>query len=126
MRLPLAVTALVASVLTAGAAFAQDPATDGQYRADLMTLITSVSGGTCPATLMGDEVLAKCEESIDQIGAALGGLGPVDMVTLSEATGEGADRVESYEVTFQSGDTLVWSLGKRGEDGRYAAVSVHG
>lgn len=125
MRLTLSLAAFAAAAALAGAASAQDPAIDGEYRADLIKIIEVAADSRCDAELMGDEVLARCEEQVNQIGPALASLGPIDMITLSSAEGEGADKVESYDVTFQSGQTLVWNIGDK-RDGKYNSVSVSG
>ncbi|MBX9575074.1 MAG: hypothetical protein K2X07_05495 [Caulobacteraceae bacterium] len=125
MRLTLSFAAFAAAAALAGAASAQDPATDGEYRADLIKIIEVAADSRCDADLMGETVLSRCEEQVDQIGPALASLGSIEMITLQDSSGEGTTKVETYDVTFQSGQTLVWTIGDK-VDGKYESVGVSG
>lgn len=125
MRLTLSLAVFAAAAALAGAAAAQDPATDGEYRADLIRIIEGAADSRCTPDLMAETVLSRCEEQIGQIGPALATLGPIDMITLSASEGEGAEKVETYDVTFGGGQTLAWTIGDKSE-GKYASVGVSG
>ena len=118
MRLPLALAALSAALLTAGAAAAQDPATAGEYRAPLTRMLTETTQGICPADVMANDLLAACESQISQMAPALQSLGGSE--------GEGADKVERYEVTYDAGPVLTWFIGHRGEDGKFSSAGTGG
>lgn len=132
MRLSLMMATVVAGVALAGAANAQDPhagheaaPAEGQYSASLTRLITSAADSECPADLMAAELLSACNEQIGSIGPALQSLGPIrDMVFVS-AEGEGTERVETYEVFFESGPMLTWGIGGY-TDGKFTVAFVSG
>ena len=104
MRLSLMMATVVAGVALAGAANAQDPhagheaapAQDGQYSASLTRMITATADGECPADLMAADLLAACNE-----------------------------RVETYEVFFESGPMLTWGIGGY-TDGKFTVAFVSG
>ncbi len=129
MRLPIAFAALAlpvmaAAVLTAGAASAQDASTDGEYRAALTRMLVQTAQGECPADVMADGLLEACNSQIDQMAPALAQLGGIASMKLIAVEGEGADRIERYEVTYDAGPTLIWFIGTRGADGRFASAGT--
>lgn len=124
MRLPIALAALSAALLTAGAAAAQDPSTDGEYRAALTRMLTETSQGICPADVMADGLLEACESQIAQMAPALQSLGAITGMTLIDADGEGEARYETYEVMYAAGPTLTWRIGERGADGRFSGAGT--
>lgn len=126
MRLPLALAALSAALLTAGAAAAQDPATAGEYRAPLTRMLTETTQGICPADVMANDLLAACESQISQMAPALQSLGGIVSMNLVGSEGEGADKVERYEVTYDAGPVLTWFIGHRGEDGKFSSAGTGG
>jgi len=124
MRLPIAFLALSAAVLTAGAAAAQDPAKDGEYRAALTKMLTETAQGVCPADVMADGLLEACESQVAQMAPALQSLGGIASMTLVDVQGEGAAKVERYDVSYDAGPTLTWFIGERGADGRFNAAGT--
>ncbi|MBU1324436.1 MAG: hypothetical protein KJ676_04275 [Alphaproteobacteria bacterium] len=124
MRLPIALAALTAAVLTAGAASAQDPATDGEYRAALTKMLTETTQGVCPADVMADSLLEACEGQVAQMAPALQSLGGIVSMNFIGAEGEGADKIERYEITYDAGPTLTWFIGSRGADGRFSSAGT--
>lgn len=116
--------ALAAALLTAGAAAAQDPSTDGEYRAALTRMLVETTQGVCPADVMADGLLEACEGQITQMAPALQSLGGISSMVLVSAEGEGAAKVERYEVTYDAGPTLVWFIGDRGADGRFSSAGT--
>jgi hypothetical protein len=125
MRLPATLAALAAAAFMAGAAQAQDPATDGQYRAALVRVIADATDGVCPAEILNAELLAACEEQAPQMAPALASLGPVQSILFQGAEGEGDERVELYEVTFAGGQVLTWGIGGL-VDGKYSTMFARG
>jgi len=126
MRLPLAPAALAAALLVAGAASAQDPSKDGEYRAALTKMLTETTQGVCPADVMADDLLEACQSQIDQMAPALASLGGIASMNLVGVEGEGAARIERYEVTYDAGPTLTWFIGGRGADGRFSSAGTGG
>jgi hypothetical protein len=124
MRLPIAFAALTAAVLTAGAAAAQDPAKDGEYRAALTKMLTETAQGVCPADVMADDLLEACESQVAQMAPALQSLGGIASMTLVDVQGEGAAKIERYDVSYDAGPTLTWFIGNRGADGRFSAAGT--
>jgi len=133
MRLSLMMATVVAGVALAGAANAQDahagheaqPAQDGQYSASLTRMITSAADSECPADLMAEGLLAACNEQIGEMGPALQSLGPISDMAFVSAEGEGAERVETYEVFYESGQMLTWGIGGY-TDGKFSIAFVTG
>ncbi|MBO9501418.1 hypothetical protein [Brevundimonas sp. A19_0] len=125
MRLKMMMATVVAGLALAGAAQAQDAATDGEYRASLGRMITSTADGECPADLMAADLLAACNDQVDQIGPALQSLGPVKDMSFVSAEGEGESRVETYDVFFESGQMLTWGIGGY-VDGKFTIAFVSG
>jgi hypothetical protein len=125
MRLPTALAALAAAAFMAGAAHAQDPATDGQYRATLARVIVDAAQGVCPAEIMASELLAACEEQASQMAPAISSLGPVESMAFISAEGEGSERLELYEVTFASGQVLTFGIGGL-VDGKFSTMFARG
>lgn len=133
MRLSLMMATVVAGVALAGAANAQDPhagheaapAQDGQYSASLTRMITATADGECPADLMAADLLAACNDQIGSIGPALQSLGPIRDMAFVSAEGEGTERVETYEVFFESGPMLTWGIGGY-TDGKFTVAFVSG
>lgn len=123
MRL-LALAAFTAAVLTAGTAAAQDPSKDGEYRAALTRMITETAQGTCPADVMADGLHQACEEQIGRMASMFQTLGDMTSMNLVAVEGEGAARVETYEVTYEAGQTLSWSIGGRQADGKFAQAGA--
>lgn len=120
----LALIAFAAAALTAGAASAQDPAKDGEYRVALTKMLTETAQGVCPTDVMADDLLQACESQIGQMGPALASLGDVTSMNLVEVNGEGAAKVEHYEVAYDAGPTLTWFIGGRGADGRFSSAGT--
>lgn len=124
MRLPLTLTAFTAALLTAGTAAAQDPSTDGEYRAALTRMLTETTQGVCPADVMADGLLEACEGQVAQMAPALQSLGGIVSMNFIGAEGEGAEKIELYEVTYDAGPTLTWFIGTRGADGRFSSAGT--
>jgi hypothetical protein len=124
MRLHLALATLTAAVLTAGTAAAQDPATDGEYRVALTKMLTETTQGVCPADVMADDLLEACEGQVAQMAPALQSLGGIVSMNFIGAEGEGAGKIERYEVTYDAGPTLTWFIGDRGADGRFTSAGT--
>jgi len=84
-------------------------------------MITETAGGTCPADLMADGLLAACQEQIVEMSAGLASLGEIETMTYvrTEETPEGP--VELYAVTFSAGVTLNWGIGQF-KDGKFQAA----
>lgn len=133
MRLSLMMATVVAGMALAGAAHAQEAHAgheahapqEGQYSASLTRLITSAADGECPADLMAADLLSACNEQIASIGPALQSLGPIRDMAFVSAEGEGAARVETYEVFFESGQMLTWGIGGY-TDGKFTVAFVSG
>ena len=121
MRLTLAFAAALS--LTAAAAHAQ-PA--GEYALDLSRMITETAGGTCPADLMGAQLLSACQAQIAGMQAGLSSLGAVESVTFVQADDMPQGKVETYRVRFAGGQEMNWSIGMKGTDGKYETAFTRG
>lgn len=109
----------------AAAALAAFPvlARDGQYAAGLTRMLTEAAAGRCPADVMGEDLLAACNEQIAGMAPAMASLGAIETTTFVRAEEAGGDRYEVYSVAFASGRTLIWRIGGLRE-GRFAAAGT--
>lgn len=107
MRIRLIIAAATAAAALAAPAFAED----GEYRAALQRMITETASGTCPADIMGDQLLAACRQQLPQMSAGLASLGPVESISFVRAEDRPDGRVEIYAVRFAGGQTLNWGIG---------------
>jgi hypothetical protein len=123
MRLIAALSALAAAGLLAGAAHAQDPSTDGRYRADLIKVMDGLAAGECPEDVMQGELLEACQTQFSSVTAALQMLGEPMSLDYVRTEGEGTEAVEVYQTGYAMGVTLTWGIGGV-EDGRYTTLSV--
>lgn len=123
IRATLATAALVAALLTAGAAAAQDPSKDGEYRGSLVKVMDALAAGDCDADIMTGDLLAACDTDLAPVTSALQMLGAPTDVLFLRAEGEGSERIELYEVHYSVGQILTWGLGGL-EDGRFTQLSV--
>lgn len=87
-------------------------AEQGKYNSALKEMLSGTASGTCPADLMGDQLLAACKEQLPRMQPELAALGPVKTMKFLSAVGQGDQRVESYDVTFAKGATTKWQIGK--------------
>lgn len=117
MRLSTTIIAALAAVLAAAPAAADE----GRYAASLKAMLTQTAAGTCPADLMGDQLLAACREQLPNMQPGLAAAGAVTAVEFVSANGEGTDRVETYTVRFAKGSASVWAIGKF-RDGKYQSA----
>ena len=123
MRFITALSALTAAVVLAGAAQAQDPATSGDYRADLVKVMDGLAVGECPEDVMKGELLTACEEQMSSVTDALAMLGEPSEISYVRTDGEGSEKVEIYQSSYPMGVTLTWGIGGV-EDGRYTKMFV--
>jgi hypothetical protein len=124
MRVTMMMAAVAATAMLAGAAQAQT-ATDGRYQAALETMITETTQGHCPAEVMGDQLLAACNQQVAAMSAGLQSLGPVVSVTFLGAEDLADGRLERYAVVFSGGQTLNWAIGGEA-DGKFNNAFVGG
>lgn len=120
----VALAAFASAALLAGAAHAQDPATDGEYRGALVKVMDALAAGDCDADVMTGDLLAVCDTELAPVTSALQMLGSPTDVLFVRAEGEGTERIEIYEVHYAVGQVLTWGLGGV-EDGRFAQLSVN-
>ena len=101
-------TSALAALLTLAtpALAAQD-----SYAGALRTMLTQTAAGTCPADLMGEQLLGACTAQIANMRGALAAMGPVTDMKLVKAEGEGEARIETYQVTFTNGRVMNWNIG---------------
>ncbi|HEV2081626.1 MAG TPA: hypothetical protein VGR32_04140 [Brevundimonas sp.] len=125
MRTPAAAVALAAALFGAGAAAAQDPATDGQFRVPLQSIITGLAEGTCDPAHLAPDFVPLCEEQLWEVGQALQMFGAITEMRLVDHEGEGDARREIYEVDFSSGRTVKAGIGGR-VDGKFTSLSFDG
>lgn len=131
MRLTLTLAAALAAGALALPAAAQTaapaaaPAGEGQYEAALRRMITETAGGTCPADIMGEALLAACQQQLPQMSAGLAGLGPIASVTFVRAEDRDDGRLEIYEVEFAGGQSLNWGIGGL-SDGKFDTAFAGG
>lgn len=126
MRFSLMMATLVAGLALAGGAQAQDAAAqDGMFSPDLQRIMTAAADSECLADLMHQDLLDVCNSQIGEMGPGLGSLGPATSVTFVKAEGEGAERVETYDVFYESGIMLTWVIGAYSE-GKYSVIGVTG
>lgn len=123
IRATLATASLVAALLTAGAAAAQDPSKDGEYRGSLVKVMDALAAGDCDGDVMTGDLLAACDTELAPVTSALQMLGTPTDVLFLRAEGEGSERIELYEVHYSVGQILTWGLGGL-EDGRFTQLSV--
>jgi hypothetical protein len=107
MRLKLMITAAAAAGALALPAVAQD----AQYREALQTMITQTAAGSCPADVMGEALLAACEQQLPQMSAGLASLGAIESITFVRSEERPEGRLEIYTVKFSSGQSLNWAIG---------------
>lgn len=115
--------ALAAAGLLAGAAHAQDPSTDGRYRADLIKVMDGLAAGECPEDVMKGDLLDACETQMSSVTDALQMLGEPMSLDYVRTDGEGTEAVEVYQAAYPMGVTLTWGIGGV-EDGRYTKMFV--
>lgn len=127
MRLPLTLAAALAAAALALPAAAQTAPemTEGRYEDALRRMITETAGGTCPADLMGEPLLAACRQQLPQMSAGLAGLGPIESIAFVRAEDRADGRLEIYEVKFAVGQTLVWGIGGEA-DGKFDVAFTGG
>lgn len=125
MRAAFAALGLAAVLLTAGAAAAQDPTRDGEFRAPLAAVIVGLADGTCDPEHLAPDFLPLCEEQLWEVGQALQMFGSVTEMRLIDREGEGDARREIYEVDFSSGRTVKAGIGGR-IDGKFTSLSFDG
>lgn len=125
MRRPLSAVACAIALLSAGAASAQDPARDGEFRAPLQTIIVGLAEGTCDPALLAPDFVPLCEEQLWEVGQALQMFGAITEMRLIDREGEGDARREIYEVDFSSGRTVKAGIGGR-IDGKFTSLSFDG
>jgi hypothetical protein len=99
--------AMAIAGLMASPAFAQS----GDYEAALRKMISQTAAGTCPADVMGAELLAGCLQQLPQMSAGLASLGAIESALFVRAEDRPEGRVEIYAVKFASGITLNWGSG---------------
>lgn len=83
----------------------------GEYEAALRKMVSETAAGTCPADIMGAELLAGCQQQLAQMSAGLASLGAVQSARLLRTEDRPEGKVEVYAVTFASGITLNWGIG---------------
>lgn len=117
--------ALVGALALGGAAWAQDPTRDGEFRAPLEGIIVGLAEGRCDPAYLSADFIPRCEEQLWQVGQALLMFGPITEMRLIEQSGEGDARREVYEVDFASGRTVEAGIGRR-VDGKFNSLSFDG
>lgn len=100
-------TAVAIAGLMASPAFAQS----AEYEAALRKMISQTAAGTCPADVMGPDLLAACQQQLPQMSAGLASLGAIESAQFVRAEDRPEGRVEIYAVKFASGMTLNWGIG---------------
>lgn len=119
----LAAALVVAASLGAIPALAQQ--SEGEYAADLQRMIAETAAGTCPADIMAEQLLTVCQQQLPQMSAGLASLGAVQSVTFKSAEDGPTGLVETYDVVFANGVTLVWGIGAKA-DGKYSIAYAGG
>lgn len=102
---------MIAAVAFAGGLAFPACAQDGEYREALHRMIAQTAAGECPADVMGDPLLAACQEQLPQMSAGLASLGGVETITFVRAEERPEGKLEIYEVKFVGGQTLTWGIG---------------
>jgi hypothetical protein len=117
--------AVAAAGLLALPAQAQDAAT-GEFRAPLGEILVAAAEGTCLEALMAPGLLGACQAQISGMAPALAGLGAIEAMSFvgAEDTPEGP--VERWSVGYAGGQTLVWVIGQRQDDGKFRTVGTAG
>ena len=126
MRVTMMMAAVAATAMLTGAAQSSaqaQTATDGRYKAALETMITETTQGRCPDEVMGDQLLAACNQQVAAMSAGLQSLGPVVSVTFLGAEDRSDGRLERYAVVFSGGQTLNWTIGGEA-DGKFSTAFV--
>lgn len=98
-------------------------AQQGSYADPLRKMLGQVAQGTCPSDIMGDSLLAACGEQIANMRAGLAAWGPITAMKFVRAEEQASGRVETYEVTFASGQTMAWTIGDLREGKFHTAYS---
>ncbi len=119
MRISLLLAGVAAASLTAVSAMAQD----AQYAAGLTRMLTEAAAGRCPADVMGDELVAACNEQIAGMAPAMASLGEIKTTTFVRADEVEGKRYEVYRVEFASGQVLTWRIGGLNE-GRFETAGT--
>lgn len=126
MRLSFALAGLVALIATGAHAQTSTPASaEGEYGADLTRMITATAGGTCPADLMGGQLLSACQAQIAGMQAGLASLGAVESVSLVQSQTVPDGKIETYRVRFAGGQEMNWAIGVK-VGGKYEAAFTRG
>ena len=121
MDIRTTMTAMVIAGLMAFPAFAQG----GEYEAALRKMISETAAGTCPADVMGAELLTACQQQLPQMSAGLASLGAIESARFVRAEDRPEGRVEIYEVKFAGGMTLNWGIGGL-RDGKFNVAYAGG
>lgn len=119
MRFSLLLASATAATLTAFSAQAQE----GQYEAGLTKMLTEAAAGRCPADVMGEALLAACNEQIAGMAPAMASLGAIEETTFVRAEESEGKRYEVYRVRFASGQVLTWRIGGLSE-GRFESAGT--
>lgn len=104
--------AMFAMTLGATALSPVTAADGGQFGDALRKMLVETAGGQCPADIMGDPLLAACREQLPAMQRELAAAGPITGMTFVSASGENADRVETYTVTFGKDKSTTWQIGR--------------
>ncbi|MDP3803819.1 hypothetical protein [Brevundimonas sp.] len=126
IRMMSAAAAAAASLL-AFPALAQDAApADGAFRAPLGEILVAAAEGTCLEALMAPGLFSACQGQIAGMAPALAGLGAIEAMTFVGAEDTPDGPVERWSVGYAGGQTLVWVIGQRQDDGKFRTVGTAG
>lgn len=109
MRRNFAALAIALGAVALSPASAAD---SGKFGNALKKMLMGTAAGECPADVMGDALLAACREQLPALQPSLAAAGPIKAMTFVTATGNDADRVETYTVTFEKGEPSTWQIGR--------------
>lgn len=122
MRIRLMMAGVAAAGLMAFPAMADD----GQYGEQLGQMLVEAAAGTCSEALMAAALLNACSGQIAGMAPGLQALGAIESMTFVSAEDTPGGRVETWSVTFASGQTVNWFIGGREPDGKFAAAGRAG
>jgi len=121
MRADIFLAGLIGASLTAVSAVAQD----GQYGDALKRMLDEAAAGQCSTELMGEQLLAACNQQIAAMSAGLKSLGAVESLTFVRSEEGPQGRVETYQVKFAGGQMMNWFIGGMNE-GKFETAGSQG
>lgn len=104
----------ITSMVLAGFALATSVpafAAQGSYSSALRTMLSQTAAGTCPASLMADDLLKACKEQLPRLKPEMMAAGPIKSLTFVKADTVKGERMETYKVGFTKGAPQTWHIG---------------